>query len=297
VTIDHRAAEETVLPQVAMPVRSHRRLVIRPVSASALRIGTHVRTLLEYRDLFWTLSVHRIKVRYKQSFLGVSWAILQPLSLMLMYTLVFSLFVKVPTDGAPYVAFVYAALLPWSFFATVVTNSTNSLVTSSQLVTKIYFPREVLPLTYVVAGAFDLVIASGVLAGLLWVYRVPLTLHALWAPVILAVLMTLAMAIGLALSIVQVWIRDIGVAVPLVLQLWMFASPVVYPLRAVPSRLQALYMLNPLVGVIENFRRVILLGEPPDLPSLLYSAVVGLAALALVYVGFKRMDPIVADVV
>jgi homopolymeric O-antigen transport system permease protein len=277
--------------------RLRRTLIVRPASASPLHIAAHLRALADYGDLFATLSVHRIKVRYKQSLLGVSWAVLQPLSLMLIYTIVFSLFVKVPTDGAPYVVFAYAALLPWSFLSTVVTNSTNALVSSSHLVTKIYFPREILPLTYVVAALFDLLIASAVLAALLMIYGIGLTIHALWAPLIILVLIGLAMAVGLLLSITQVWFRDIGVAVPLVLQLLMFASPIVYPLRAVPARALGLYMLNPLVGIIENFRRALVLGEPPHLPSLAYAAAVAVIALVVVYVGFKRMDAIVADVV
>jgi lipopolysaccharide transport system permease protein len=277
--------------------RPRRTLVVRPASASPLHIAAHLRAVADYRDLFATLSVHRIKVRYKQSLLGVSWAVLQPLSLMLIYTIVFSLFVKVPTDGAPYVVFAYAALLPWSFLSTVVTNSTNALVNSSHLVTKIYFPREILPLTYVVAALFDLLIASAVLAALLVIYGIGLTIHALWAPPIILVLIALAMAIGLLLSITQVWFRDIGVAVPLVLQLLMFASPIVYPLRAVPAHVRGLYLLNPLVGIIENFRRVLVLGEAPHLPSLAYAAAVALIALVVVYAGFKRMDAIVADVV
>jgi lipopolysaccharide transport system permease protein len=256
-----------------------------------------LRGLWQYRDLFYTLTVHRIKVRYKQSALGLAWAILQPLSLMLIYTVIFSVIAKVPSEGAPYAVFAYAALLPWTYFSSALTNATSGLVSHSQLVTKVYFAREILPLTYVSAALFDFAVASLFLFGLFIYYRVTLTIYALYAIPILALLTILVTAFSLFFSVIQVRFRDVGVAMPLLLQVWMFASPVVYPLSAVPQRLRGVYELNPLVGVIENFRRVVLQGVGPDFYSLEISAVVAAVLLPLAYLYFKRVEATMADII
>jgi lipopolysaccharide transport system permease protein len=271
--------------------------IIRPVSFSPLDLLRELRGLWHYRDLFYTLTVHRIKVRYKQSVLGLTWAILQPLSLMLIYTVIFSVIAKLPSEGAPYAVFAYAALLPWTFFSTSLTSATTGLVSHSQLVTKVYFPREILPLTYVSASLFDFVIASSFLIALFVYYGVGLTSYALYAIPILVLLTALATAFGLFLSAVQVRFRDIGVAMPLLLQIWMFATPVVYPLSAVPQRLRGIYALNPTVGVIENFRRVMLQGVAPDLHSLATSAIAAAILLPLAYLYFKRVEATMADII
>lgn len=256
-----------------------------------------MRELWLYRDLFYTLTVHRIKVRYKQSVLGLAWAILQPLSLMLIYTVIFSMIAKVPSEGVPYAIFAYAALLPWTFFSSSLTNATQGLVSHSQLVTKVYFAREILPLTYVSAALFDFAVASTFLFALFLYYGVNLTSYALYAIPILILLTALATACSLFLSAVQVWFRDIGVAMPLLLQLWMFSTPVVYPLSAVPQRFRGFYVLNPLVGVIENFRRVVLQGVEPDYQSLAVSAIVAAILLPSAYLYFKRFEATMADVI
>jgi homopolymeric O-antigen transport system permease protein len=271
--------------------------VIRAPAFSPRAILEDLFKLARYRDLLYTLTLHRVKVRYKQSLLGVSWAILQPLSLMLIYTAIFSLIVRMPSDGAPYAVFAYAALLPWTYFSTALINATNGLVSHSHLVTKVYFPREILPLTYVLAALFDFLIASVVFAGLLFFYRIPLTANALYVVPIVLVLTLFVVAVSFILSAAQVWFRDIGVAMPLVLQLWMFGTPVVYPLSAVPGWLRGVYMLNPMVGVIENFRRVTLHGSPPDLGLLAVSALVSVVLLALSYAYFKRVEATIADVI
>lgn len=271
--------------------------IIRPPSFSPIKLLGNLGLLVEYRDLLWTLSVHRVKVRYKQSALGIFWAILQPLTLMLIYTVIFSSIGKMPSDGTPYAVFSYAALLPWTFFSTSVTNATGGLVSHSQLVTKVYFPREILPLSYVLAALFDFLIASTVLAGLLFYYHVQITWNALYVVPIMLVLVLFATSAALFFSATQVRLRDIGVAMPLLLQLWMFASPVVYPLSAVPERLRSLYMLNPTVGVIESFRRVLLQGMPPDIYSLGISAIVAGLLLPAAYIYFKHVEATVADVI
>lgn len=276
---------------------ARRETLIRPPSYMRLELASNLARLVEYRDLLYTLSVHRIKVRYKQTALGISWAILQPLSIMLLFTLVFSLIVKMPSEGAPYAAFAYTALLPWTFFSTALSNGANGLVSNSPLITKVYFPREILPLTYVIAALFDLIIASSVLAALMIYYKVPLTLNAFYAIPIILILTLFVSAVSLLLSAMQVRFRDIGVAMPLLLQVWMFATPVAYPLSAVPERLRPFYLLNPMVGIIENFRRVVLYGGAPDLSSLGIAAFTAFALLSASYIYFKRAEATMADII
>jgi lipopolysaccharide transport system permease protein len=270
---------------------------IRPVSFYPLDLLRELRGLWEYRDLLYTLTVHRIKVRYKQSFLGLGWAILQPLSLMLIYTVIFSVIAKVPSENVPYAVFAYAALLPWTFFSSSLTSATQGLVSHSQLVTKVYFAREILPLTYVGAALFDFVIASSLLIALFIYYGITITSYALLALPILIILAALATAFGLFLSAIQVRFRDIGVAMPLLLQIWIFATPVVYPLSAVPKRFRGFYEFNPTVGVIENFRRVVLQGVAPDSYSLAISAIAAAILLPLAYLYFKRVEATMADII
>ena len=274
-----------------------RETVIRPPSLLRFDLPGNLARLVEYRDLLYTLSVHRVKVRYKQTALGISWAILQPLSIMLLFTMIFSLIVKMPSEGAPYAAFAYTALLPWTYFSTALSNGASGLVSNSQLITKVYFPREILPLTYVVAALFDFVIASTVLAALMIYYKVSLTANALYAIPIIFVLTLFVSGVSLLLSAMQVRFRDIGVAMPLLLQVWMFATPVAYPLSAVPERFRALYLLNPMVGIIENFRRVILHGAAPDFSSLGLGCLISVVLLGASYVYFKRVEATMADII
>jgi len=295
-------SELTAQPGAFHETRTHseetRRLkIIRPPSFSPLGLLRGIVDLWAYRDLLYTLSEHRIKVRYKQSVLGIAWAILQPLSLMLIYTLVFGVVARVPTQGIPYPVSAFSGLLIWSLFSTALTNSTNGLVSHAHLVTKVYFPREILPLTYVVAALFDFAIASTVLLGLMLYYHVPLTLNVLYAVPIVVVLTCFAISMSLIFSALQVRFRDVGVAMPLLLQLWMFATPVVYPLSAVPARFHTLFLFNPMSGVVENFRQVMLQGTPPDLQTLAISATISIALLPIAYVFFKHVEATVADVI
>ena len=213
------AALRPVLDAPPRPVKH-----LRPPSFSLTRLAGDLRELAQYRDLLYTLSLHRIKVRYKQSALGVAWALLQPVSLMLVYSLIFVLIVRVPSDGTPYALFAYAGLLPWTLLATALTNATNGLVAHQQLVTKVYFPREIITLTYVIAALFDFLIAASVLTGLLLWYGVPLTVNLLYTVPIMGVFLCFVAAGALALSAAQVRWRDIGVALPLG-YLWLAGGP------------------------------------------------------------------------
>ena len=220
---------------------------------------------------------------------------LQPLSVMLIFTFVFSMIAKMPSEGAPYALFAYSALLPWNYFSSGVSNATTSLTSHAQFVQKVYFPREILPITYVAAALFDFAVASTLLGGLMVYYQVPLTVNALFAVPIIFVLTCLALAISFFLSATQVRFRDIGVAVPLLLQVWLFATPVIYPLSAVPANWRVFYDLNPMAGIIESFRQVLLKGAAPDINSLLISGAVSLFLLVISYLYFKRVEATMAD--
>ena len=274
-----------------------RTVVIRPASSSWLHLGEHLERLRDYGDLLYALSVHRVNVRYKQTALGVLWAVLQPLLMMVIFTAVFSVLARMPSDGHPYALFAYAALLPWTFFATSLSNGTNSLVAHTQLITKVYFPREILPLTYIVAGLFDFAIGFVVLLGLLAWYHVGLTAQAWNLIPIVALLAAWTLAVALFLAALQVRFRDVGVALPALVQLWMFASPVIYPLGVVPAGWRTWYLLNPMAGIVASCRSVLLQGQAPEALPLRMAVIVTVVALPLSYLFFKRAEATMADVI
>jgi len=259
-----------------------------------------LKKLIDARELLGLLMLRDIRVRYKQSALGVLWAVLQPLSLMLIFTLVFSRFAKIKTD-VPYPIFAYCALLPWTFFASSLTFSIPSLVNNSNLVTKTYFPREVMPMAAIGACLVDFLIASVILVGLMLFYRVPLHATLLLVPVVLGVQIILTIAIALVGSAMNVFYRDIRYAVPLALQLWMFASPVAYPIEtarsALPSWLLPWYYLNPMAAIINAYRELALYGRLPEAMPLLCSAAFAAGVAALAYAMFKRLEMRFADVI
>jgi lipopolysaccharide transport system permease protein len=274
-----------------------RAIVIRPADSVWVNIGPHLGRLIEYWDLLRTLSVHRINVRYRQTLLGVGWAVLQPLLMMAIFAIVFSRLAGISSEGAPYALFAYVALLPWTFFATSVSNAAGSLVNNTQLLTKVYFPREILPLTYVVAALFDFVIGLGALGALMAWYRVPVTSAALYLLPLVALLAAWALAVSLLLSAIQVRWRDVGVALPMLVQIWMFVSPVIYPLSVVPAAWRPLYLLNPVAGIINAFRDVLLRGKRPDVEPLVYAIGVTALVLPVAYLVFKRTEATMADIV
>ena len=269
--------------------------VIRPAASAWLHVGDHLARLREYGDLLYTLSVHRIGVRYKQTSLGFAWALLQPVMMMIIFTAVFSTLARMPSEGAPYALFAYTALLPWSFFNTAVSGGTNSLVAHTQLITKVYFPREILPLTYVIAALFDFVIGGVVLLTLMYWYAVPLTLHAVLLIPIVFVLALWILAVSLVLAAIQVRFRDIGVALPVLMQILMFASPIIYPLSAVPQSWRPWYLLNPLAGFVSSFRDVLLRQTLPEPYPLGMACLVTALALPAAYMFFKHAEATMAD--
>lgn len=285
----------TARPHPARPVT-----VYGPPSLARLAPGAMLRRLGGSWDLFATLSAHRMRVRYTQSRLGILWAVLQPLVLMAVFTLMVRFLGTGRTGGVPYPVFAYAALVPWTAFASGLSSAATSLTAHAALLTKVSFPRELLPLTYVTVALADLLVAATVLAGLMVWFGVPLTPLALWALLAVALLALFLLGAGLALSALQVRLRDVGLALPVLLQLWLFATPVLYPLDAVrhalPPAAYGVYLLNPMVGVVDTFRRTLLLQQAPDLPALFTGLAVSLVLLPLAYAWFKWVELTMADV-
>jgi lipopolysaccharide transport system permease protein len=249
-----------------------------------------------YRELLYFLTLRDIKVRYKQTLLGVSWVLLQPLITTVVFTIFLGILIRVPSEGTPYVLFVYAGLLPWTFFSAAIISSSNSLVNNAHLITKVYFPRSIIPVSAVAARLLDLAIAFTVLIGLMVYYRVALTWSILLLPLLVALITLLALGVGMVSSAINVKYRDVGVLIPVLLQLWMYASPVVYPTSLIPARWDHIYQLNPLVGLIGNFRAAALGGQI-DWSALAWS--VGIIAALLIYAGFlfRRSETLFADIV
>jgi lipopolysaccharide transport system permease protein len=271
--------------------------VIRPPSFSPSTILDGLRALVHYRDLLWILSLFRLRVRYKQSALGWIWGALQPLALMIIYTVIFARVTKVATGGIPYPLFVLVGVLPWIFFSSSISNAVHGLVLYPNLLTKMYFPREIIPFSYLAAGFADFLIGCGILGGFIVYYRVALSWNLLYSIPIVIVLAGFAAAIALLFSAIQVRFRDVGLALPLMLQVWMFTLPVVYSLESVPLRFRKLYLLDPIAGLIENFRTVVLRGLKPDTTSLGMSSAIACACLVLAYGFFKSSEATMADVV
>ena len=271
--------------------------LIRPPSLSVRTVLSGLRTLTQYSDLLYTLSLFRLHVRYKQSALGWTWAALQPLALMGIYTIIFTRITTVATGGIPYPVFVFSALLPWIFFSSTISNAVNGLVLYPNLLTKMYFPREIIPLSYLVASLADFCIASLILGGLMLHYRVTLTWHLLYAIPIVIILASFAAAIALLFSTIKVRFRDVGLAMPFLLQVWMFSVPVVYSLGSVPVRWRNLYLLDPVAGLIESFRQVVIFGGSPDFRTLVVSGVIAIASVPLAYAYFKFSEATMADLI
>jgi lipopolysaccharide transport system permease protein len=271
--------------------------VIRPPAWSLTGSLRAVLALGGHRDLLYTLTLHRLRVRYRQSVLGVAWAVLQPLATMAVLTAVFSYIARVSTGDMPYAVFALAGLVPWTCFATAMATGTQSLSGHAALVTRVYFPREILPLTYVLAAAVDAAIAGALLLVIMAAYGVAPAAGAWLAIPVFLVLVTLVTALSLAASATHVRFRDVGMAMPIALQLLLFASPIAYPLASVPPDAASLYLLNPMVGIVENFRRVVLGTGPLHLQSFLVSVVWAIVLLPLSYAYFKHVEATAADVI
>jgi lipopolysaccharide transport system permease protein len=257
----------------------------------------NLRGIWEYRELLLFLAWRDLKARYAQTTIGFAWAIIQPVAMMLLFTLVFSTFAKLPSDGVPYPIFAYAALLPWGYFSRSLDKSSASVVTESNLITKVYFPRIIVPISATLIGLADFAIAFSILLVMMVFYGVMPSWEVIFMPMFLLLAMLTSLAVSLWLAAVFVRFRDIAAALPLVTQLWMFASPVVYPASLVPEQWKWLYNLNPMAGVIEGFRWALLKAPPPGLDTIAVTVVFVSALLFLGMSYFNRMERKFADVI
>ena len=276
----------------------------KPLESSVVRIEARRRWLAldlgelwAYRDLVYFFVWRDIKVRYKQTVIGAAWAVLQPVLTMLVFSLFFGKLAKIPSQGLPYPIFYYSALLPWMYFATAMQGATNIVVENQRVITKIYFPRVVLPVASVLSGLLDFAISFGVLLALMAFYRIVPTRAVVWLPVFTLLALLTALGVGLWLSALNAIYRDVRYVVPFLVQFWMFASPVAYPSSLVPEKWRGVYGLNPMASVIEGFRWALTgHGEPPSILLAASSlAVVLLVLSGLVY--YHAVEGTIADVV
>jgi lipopolysaccharide transport system permease protein len=270
-------------------------VVIQP---SKSWVALNLRDLWSYRELLYFLTWRDVKVRYKQTALGVAWAVLQPLLTMLISTLIFGRLggFGSRTGGIPYPIFAYAGLLPWTFFSNAISTSGNSLVGSANLITKVYFPRMIIPGAAVAAGLVDFFIAFVLLIGLMLYYRVTLTVNVLLFPALVVLTASLATGVGMWLSALNVKYRDIRFALPFIVQLWMFLSPVFYPSNVLPAKYRWAFALNPLTGIIDGYRSS-LFGQPIDWTGLGISTLITIVLIVYASYSFRRMEKTFADII
>ena len=253
--------------------------------------------LWDYRELLFFLTWRDIIIRYKQTALGAAWAILQPFLTMIVFTVFFGMVVKVPSDGLPYPLFYFIALVPWMLFANGLTLSSNSLVSSANMIKKVYFPRLAIPVATILAGLVDFVLAFVVGLGLMVYYHYPLTLTAFWFFPFLILALVTCLGVGLWFSALNVQYRDIRYVVPFVIQVWLFATPIAYPSSMLGEPWRTLYGINPMAGVVEGFRWALLGTTMPSIPMLAVSAGAALIVLVSGLFYFRRMEKTFADVV
>lgn len=281
--------DEVALPRNNLPVT-----IIQPAKGL---IAVNFREFWEYRELLYFLIWRDVKVRYKQTALGAAWAILQPFMTMVVFTVFFGKLAKMPSDGIPYPIFAYCALLPWQLFAKALTDASNSLVANQRLITKVYFPRLVVPTSAVLSGLVDFAIAFMVLLGMMVYYGVFPDLRVLTLPLFLLMAIITALAVGLWLSALNVQYRDVRHTTPFLVQFWLFATPIAYPSSLVPEPWRVFLGLNPMAGVVEGFRWALLRKDVELGPMMLVSWVMVALLLITGLIYFRRMEKTFADVV
>ena len=277
----------------AAPMETRETTIIEP--ARGWR-SFDLKELWRYRELLWVLTERDIKVRYKQTVLGVAWAIIQPLMLMVVFSVFFGRLAKMPADGLPYSIFVFAGLLPWTFFANAVSSSAASLVGSANLVSKVYFPRLIIPLASVGGGLVDLGIATAVLLAMMLGYGLGWSANLFAAPLLIAGVVLIALGVGVWLSALNVAYRDFRYVVPFLIQFWMFATPVVYPASLAPEQWRWLLFLNPMAGFVEGFRSAFL-DRPFDWRAIGLSLVAAAAVFVLGVIYFEKVERRFADII
>jgi len=256
-----------------------------------------LKDLIKHRELLQQFTLREIRIRYKQTVLGVLWAILQPLSMMIIFSIVFSKFAKIKTGGIPYPIFYYSALLPWTFFASSVTFGITSIVRNMNLVTKVYFPREIFPLSSIFACFIDFLVASTIFIGMMIFYKVEFSLNLLFFPLLVFIQIIFTCGICFLGSALNVYFRDIRFAVPLGIQLWMFLTPIIYPLEMVPKKYLYIYLLNPMAGLIDSYRRIFLKSQSPNFLYLEEAIIISISLFFISWFLFKRLEKNFADVI
>lgn len=254
-----------------------------------------MRELWSYRELIGFLTWRDVNVRYKRTALGILWALLQPLLTMVVFSLVFGRLAKMPSDGLPYALFALPGILPWQLFSRTISETTNSLVTDQRLITRVYFPRIIVPIASTLAGMVDFAVASALLIAIFIYYGVSLTGSLIWLPLFVVLMLVTVLGVGFWLSVLNVEYRDVKYTLPFLSQLWLFATPVAYPSSLVPDHLQLVYGLNPMAGVVEGFRWALLGVGPGPSPMLAVSALVSCALFVSGAVWFRARERTLAD--
>jgi lipopolysaccharide transport system permease protein len=262
-------------------------------------IGSQFKLLETWRrrEVLWALTLREVQIRYTQSVLGIAWAVLQPLATMLMFTLIFSVLLKVPSEGVPYPVFSYSALMFWTFFSSSLTRAIPSLEANESLIKKIYFPREFFPISSVLSAIFDLVIGFVIFLVIMLYYHSPFTLNMFYVLPLVVIQTIFSIGVCLFASAFNVYYRDVKYALPLIVQLWMYATPIIYPMSSIPQRFQKLYLLNPMTGIIESYRSVLVKGSEPQLFYVGVAAAGAILLFVLGYFYFKRIEMSFADVI
>lgn len=277
----------------ALP-RDDRVTTIRPATRMP---HLNVRELWHYRELAGTFVWRDLKVRYKQTFIGVAWAILQPFTTMVIFTLIFGRFADFPSDGLPYPIFVYSGLLPWTYFASSLNGASSSIAGNASLVTKVYFPRVLLPLASIITPAVDFVLAFSVLIGMMFWFDVSLAATAVFLPFFLLLGAATALGVGLLFAVANVRYRDVPYAIPFVIQIWLYLSPVIYPVNALEDRYQWILSLNPMTAVITGFRWSLLGASPPSASVIAIGTATAIAFLLAGLAVFRSAEPSFADTI
>jgi lipopolysaccharide transport system permease protein len=282
----------TDIPQI----RLHKLQLLR-IQPTKGWVSLRLHELWDYRELFYFLVWRDIKVRYKQTALGMAWAIVQPIFTVVIFSVFFGRLAKIPSDGIPYPLFSFAALVPWTFFSYGLNQSSNSLVGSANLITKVYFPRLAVPMASIVAGTVDFLLAFVVLVAMMLYYRVPPTPNIMFLPLFFLLTVVTSLGVGLWLSALNVKFRDVRLILPFLVQLWMFATPIAYPSSLLHGSWRNIYGLNPMVGVVEGFRWALLGVKSPPGVMVFVSAVIAVLLLMGGVIYFRRMEITFADLV
>jgi lipopolysaccharide transport system permease protein len=281
----------------ALDMHSARVLPVISITPSRGWVSLNLGELWSYRELIYFLTLRDIKIRYKQTALGITWAVLQPLLTMLIFSLIFGRLAKMPSDGIPYPIFSLAGVVPWTFFATGLNFASNSLVASSNMIKKVYFPRLIIPLASVLSGLVDLVVSMGLIAIMMAWHRVPLTIQVLWLPAFAMLAFVTALGVGLWLSALNVEYRDVRYVVPFLLQFWMYATPIVYPSSLLKEPWRTICGMNPMAGVVEGFRWALLGANTKPGPLIAVSVLMAVFLLLSGAYYFRRMERTFADLV